>query len=50
MLEEKLQNSENNVKNKAKDLAELIELKESLEKRITELETDINNSKNELNK
>lgn len=50
ILEEKIVNAENNLKNKAKEIADMQLNKDKLEKKIGELEAEISGLKNELNK
>lgn len=50
VLEEKLQNSENNTKSKVKDLAEQQAVKEALDKKINDNDTEIAQLRNDLNK
>jgi len=49
-LEEKLQNSENSIKSKTKELTEQLESREQLEKKISEYESEISQLRNDLNK
>lgn len=49
-MEEKLQNSENSIKSKTKELTEQLESREQLEKKISEYESEISQLRNDLNK
>lgn len=50
ILEEKLQNNDNTIKTKIKEITEYQEVRDNSEKRVTELQAEISQLKNDLNK
>lgn len=50
ILEEKLQNNDNTIKTKIKEISEYQEARDNSEKRVAELEAEISQLKNDLNK